>query len=223
MESKKFNQKSIFSVITALLILASIGGILAYLFTRKDATNTIYVGKGDANITEIFEKPPKLTPDDNNIYQKDVKIKNTGENPCFIRVFMDFSDSKVKAKSWISNKESDEKPEANDSSWKHANGTDWIPADWVKLGNYYYYTKPVNAGNSTSSLIRWVKTEFSSDTGNGNIKPQIYDILVYSETVQTIGINGTDYGAGTYGTNETPQKYGYQEAWKEFLRVPTLS
>ena len=74
MESKKFNQKSIFSVITALLILASIGGILAYLFTRKDATNTIYVGKGDANITEIFEKPPKLTPDDNNIYQYNIRI-----------------------------------------------------------------------------------------------------------------------------------------------------
>ncbi len=100
----------------AVLMLISISGILAYLFTRKDATNTVYVGKGKANVEETFVKPPKLTPDENNIYQKDVKIKNTGENPCFIRVFLDFSDSKVKQNSWISNQEGSEKPNVNDAS-----------------------------------------------------------------------------------------------------------
>lgn len=58
-----------------------------------------------------------------------------------------------------------------------------------------------------------MKTKFADSTDNNDIKPQIYDILVYSETVQTIGTDGTNYAT---------QENGYQEAWKEFLRDDTL-
>ena len=68
------------------------------------------------------------------------------------------------------------------------------------LSGYYYYTVPVQPGESTEPLIRWVMTYFE-----GTVK--VYDILVYTETVQTVGIDGTDYS-----TN-------WADAWKAYLHI----
>ncbi len=71
------------------------------------------------------------------------------------------------------------------------------------LGGYYYYKIPVAPDESTSPLISWVMTYFKDAQ-----KIKIYDILVYTETIQTIGIDGTEYTA----TNWT-------DAWKAYLHI----
>ena len=87
----------------------------------------------------------------------------------------------------------------------------------TKLNGYFYYTEPVDPNRSTSELIRSVKTDYNGDNNNdSNIdKIKAYDIIVYSETVQTIGTDGTDYGATGYsgGTHA-----GWYDAWASFLK-----
>ena len=135
--------------------------------------------------------------------EKVVSVKNTGSVPCFVRVFLDLSDSRF----------SDGKVKLS------ANGTDYdsadefhshLPEDWVyisdqhnALDGYYYYTKALNPGGETTPLLSSVKTDFESVYDIAD-----FDILVYSESVQTVEIdtNGTVYS-------------NYADAWRSFLRV----
>ena len=149
-----------------------------------------------------------------NIYQKLVTVKNTGKNPCFVRVFMDFSDSETKKSTYFF-KPNDgvdiptEAPDSNTNIGTWVKASDWKPDnDWEyvengDLGGFSYYKKPVDVGCSTSPLISWVRTDFDNET-----KITDYQILVYSETVQIVEMNGTEY-------NNT----SYQTAWANFLRA----
>ena len=214
MEKSNKKRRNAFIVGITVLCLA-VGIIIAYLLIDRSKTNTVVVGKGDADITEIFEKPPKLE-EGANIYQKTVQISNTGENPCFVRVYMAFSDTSIEKISWFYKADSGETiknaPAEDSAKWKAAaNISDWLPEDWVyDPDGYFYYTKPVDKGEVTQPLITWVKTVFGSD----NIKP--YDILVYAETVQTVS------GSVDYGLDENKDdsgNYQWQKVWNSFLRV----
>lgn len=214
--------------IALVVILALFGSVLAYLFASSGANNEIKVTNANASIDEEFDG--SNLKQGYNVYKKTVPVKNSGENPCFVRVYMDFSDSSVinsaDAQTYFSNEEN--KPAASpvSNAWKIASGKEWLKGNWVYvddngnvvyvddkgnvvngsgsvnlgLSGYYYYTVPVQPGESTEPLIRWVMTYFE-----GTVK--VYDILVYTETVQTVGIDGTDYS-----TN-------WADAWKAYLHI----
>ena len=228
-------------LIPLVIILILIGSVLAYLFTSDGADNEIKVTNADVTIDEEFDKS-NLKPG-YNVYQKTVPITNKGENPCFVRVFMDFSDSSLigdaasDVRTYFSNAKSKppvpeaDTPHSNIDStiWKLAAEKTWLDENWVYidydgskkymtnsglvtetaidslkgLGGYYYYKIPVAPDESTSPLISWVMTYFKDAQ-----KIKIYDILVYTETIQTIGIDGTEYTA----TNWT-------DAWKAYLHI----
>ena len=236
MEKKKSKQLPF--IIAGLVILIAVGSVVAYLMANDGKQNDFVVGRGDDKVEELFNKPSKLSVGVNP-FQKEVAVKNTGENPCFVRVYMDFSDSSVKDYTYFYSDmiaetmpefykkdangdnviDADNKPIIEDN-WYKANSVDdsskenWLDDKWVYVSDindglygYFYYTEPLKAEESTTDLINWVNTVF----GEGDVKK--FDIYVYSETVQTVGIDGTDYGiADTDGT------YNWQEAWTKYLR-----
>ena len=81
--------------------LAAAGVSAAYLIYQKSIINTIQAGGNTISITEDFE-PPKKQEVGDNIFKKRVQIENMDETACFVRVFMEFSDSGTKKRARIS-------------------------------------------------------------------------------------------------------------------------
>ena len=213
------HKKRLIIICSCLLtvIFLSVGVTIAYLGTAEKKENSVTIGKGNVSITESNWSEPEVQRMENE-NDKDVRITNTGTVPCFVRVYMDFSDSevasvaKVKAANETYYSWSDFKTElAKDSNsyspkWKYVG-----PNDTTKLNGYFYYTEKVAPNGVTEPLITAVQTDFNGNNNNDtNIdKIKDYNIIVYSETVQTIG-KDTDYGTAN----------NWYSAWKEFLRVP---
>lgn len=219
------NKKLVIICACALgVLLLCVGVTLAYLGAAKKEENKVVVGKGDVSIEESDWSQPS-TQSMENTDNKSVDVKNTGTVPCFVRVYMEFSDSEVASVASVQG--------GNDNNyyaWESfkttlANATNTVSTDWkyvnsdttnTKLNGYFYYTKPVASEASTTELIRSVKTDYNgNDNTDSNIdKIKAYDIIVYSETVQTIGTDGTDYGATGY----TSTNGGWYDAWASFLK-----
>ena len=115
------------------------------------------------------------------------------------------------------------------------------------LGGYFYYTKalevaddPVTTGvteNQTTELIKAVEVDFRDKYGNGAPDPddsnidkiQPYEIIVYSEVVQTVETGAVTSGGQTvYGydynkSGDDPDEW--RQAWESWLKknktVPT--
>ena len=231
-------KKKLIIPILFVTVFALIGIVLAYLFTSTGKDNEIKVTNADIIIDEEFDK--SNLKEGYNVYKKTVPITNKGENPCFVRVFMDFSDSAVigeadsDIRTYFSNDENkpaitDENNVFNSNSWKLASSKEWLNENWIYidydgniidnsnngsnnstvnagLGGYYYYKLPVEPDESTEPLISWVMTYFKDAD-----KVQIYDILLYTETIQTIGIDGTEY--------VTENNANWIDAWKAYLHI----
>lgn len=106
---------------TVLLLALAIGGTVAWLSTNDTPiTNTFTPSKVACEVQEEFNSTTGV--------KSKVNVKNTGDTKAFIR---------VKLVTYRTN-----------GQGQHIGGTAEIPgftpgADWVKYGDYYYYTKPV--------------------------------------------------------------------------------
>lgn len=116
-------------IATALLLALAISGTVAWL-TTKDApiTNTFNPSKVACEVTESF----------NGTVKSSVNVKNTGDIDAYIR---------VKLVTYRTNKQG-----------QHIGGTATLPnftlgANWVKFGDYYYYTLPVEAGKTPATNL----------------------------------------------------------------------
>ena len=132
---KRINKKVILLAVSLLLILsAAIGGTVAYLIDQTGSiTNTFTPVKVTPGINENFE---------NNV-KNNVKITNTGDIPAYIRVkvvvtWKDKEDNVYGAAPVL----------GTDYTWQIP-GTDWVKGS----DGFYYYTKPVPAGEKTSVLL----------------------------------------------------------------------
>lgn len=216
---KTKTKKILIITVLAVLVLASVIMILAYLFDRGEKENKFTVGNNSAEIEEEFNPPPELNEGDNPFVKK-VRVKNTGNVPCYIRVFFDFSDSKVKENAKIS----------KDEYIKNADGTDnfeeieWypyeqyknnLPEGWVYisttddpvLGGYFYYTEPLDVGESTPYLFKAVNAFFEDVSDITD-----FEIIITTDSIQVTDKNGEEF-PGTDGKGAN----AYKDAWKEFL------
>lgn len=237
-------KKIIFVCIAAAAAAAvslSVGLTIAYLGRTKEKVNTITVGHGDGEISETFTEPSVATMHDTN--NKVVSVKNTGTVPVFARVYMNFSDSSIadKAKITYNNGTTDQTASWSDfltamQAENDVNGWKYIPEtggiDNSTLGGYFYYTKALEVGSSgsqTTNLIEKVEVDFRDKNGNGDPDPndsnidkiQPYELIVYSELVQTVETGAvTSNGQTVYGYDYnkpegTPDEW--QNAWKSYL------
>ncbi len=196
------SKKMVLPVCGLLLIMAlSAGGTFAYFTHVKSALNRISIGTNTITIQEDYVPPKKMEAGE-NIYKKDVRIKNTGTIPCFVRVYAAFSDSAIMQQSEFS---------ADGSTFVPADSyQDHLPNDWTyiseaenaKLGGYYYYTRALLAGTKTPSLFKKVKTTFPDADS-----VQDYELVVYAESVQVLDQDGQEFAGSS----------SFVDAWEEFL------
>ena len=159
--SKGRNFKAGTLLISVLLLVAvAAGGTIAYLFTQTDAiTNTFNPSHVSCQVIEDF----------NGAVKSNVNVTNTSDIAAYIR---------VKLVTYRVNNEG-----------KHIGGTAEIPAfdlggNWVKYGEYYYYTLPVapNGGQPASNLAdSMTLTSSYSDADGGH---QAIDVM--AEAIQSV-------------------------------------
>jgi hypothetical protein len=177
----------------------NINSTLSYMTDKEDVTNITTIGENEIEIEETFI-PPNPHPGVNE-YKKEVQIKNTGDVPCYVRVFIDFSDNDVRNNSQISPDESNFYS-VQDFRSHLPNGWTYIGDAGNQLSPYFYYTASINPGESTNSLIKKIKTTFVNQE---SVEP--YDVYVYAESVQILDKNGDPFTG-----NEA-----WKQAWIEYL------
>ena len=141
-----------------LLCLMLVGVTAGFLISTDSVTNRLSYGYNTAEIVEnyvplsSFAKGEEVT--------KEVKVRNEGSVPCYVRVFAEIS-----------------RPEA-----REAIDVDFSTSDWSKMSDgYYYYSRVLNAGEESSSL-------FTTLTAKENVSD--FEMICYSESVQAYGFAG---------------------------------
>ena len=146
-------------IATALLLALAISGTVAWL-TTKDApiTNTFNPSKVACEVTESF----------NGTVKSSVNVKNTGDIDAYIR---------VKLVTYRTNEQG-----------QHIGGTAELPSftlgeNWVKYGDYYYYTLPVTAGQTpAANLTDSMTLNGAYDDADGG--KQAIDVM--AEAIQSV-------------------------------------
>lgn len=195
----------------------------AYLVSSPaGADNEIIIGYDKIEVEEDFDPPDEQKSDEAVCYKKKVTIKNTGDTPCYVRVFADFSSSEIRSLSAFSYDQADDGSPQDKTYYsaemRKENGyfieevskesnpnKGWVYVTEIEdadIGGYYYYTKILAEGEETPPLFTYVKTDYS-----GNKEAQQYDLIVYSESVQIV----TKDGSSATGEDR------YKEVWKDYL------
>lgn len=128
-------KKPVALVALLLLLCCTVAGTLAYLVTSTDpVTNTFTPASVSTEVKEDFD----------GITKSNVTIKNTGNIDAYIRATV--------VVNWASDKEV-----GVVSGTAPKEGTDytidWTMVNWVKVGDYYYYTQKVAAKGETKQLF----------------------------------------------------------------------
>lgn len=148
-------------IATALLLALAISGTVAWL-TTKDApiTNTFNPSKVACEVTETFDSTTGV--------KSSVNVKNTGDIDAYIR---------VKLVTYRTN-----------AQGQHIGGTAALPSftlgeNWVKYGDYYYYTLPVAAGKTpATNLTDSMTLNGAYDDADGG--KQAIDVM--AEAIQSV-------------------------------------
>lgn len=133
-----------------LMAAISVGVTLAYLASASDPViNTFQAGSVGADIYEEFDGSIKSV----------IAVRNTGKSPVYAR---------VRLVSYYESSEGVVDASKGSPAVSFNCGTGWVEA-----GEYYYYTLPVGAGQSTTNLL---------DTNIEMEKGQVIEVL--ADTVQ---------------------------------------
>lgn len=196
------------------LILTVVGISAAYLTDRSAAMNRIRVGRNTIVVQEDFT-PPKKQEIGDNVFKKQVQIENVDETDCFVRVFMEFSDSCIGEIAKIS---------PDGVNWyeasKYKSGENSVlPENWTYiseeedelLGGYYYYTSPLRAGDMTNPLMNSILVSYTDA-----MQIQDFDILIAADSVQT-WINA-ESGDGSFTAEDVSDREdGWRTAWTDYM------
>lgn len=176
---KRRSKKTGMLFLSLLLVIGMVvGGTVAWLSTKSATiTNTFLPSKVGCEVTESFDGRTGV--------KSNVNVKNTGDIDAYIRVKL------------VTYRVNDKK--------QHIGGTAEIPdftpgTDWVKKGDYYYYTKPVAPGTKPAdALISSITLTDPYDDADGG-KPVIE---VMAEAIQANGVadNGTKAVVEAWGVD----------------------
>ena len=144
---------------TVLLLALAIGGTVAWLSTNDEPiTNTFTPSQVACKVTENFDGTVKTN----------VNVENIGDAQAFIR---------VKLVTYRTN-----------DAGQHIGGTAELPGfelgdNWVKYGDYYYYTKPVEPNRTpATNLTDSMTLKGNYDDADGGYQ----SIDVMAEAIQSV-------------------------------------
>ena len=146
---KYINKKSIIIASVMLLLLATVGTTLAYIFTETEPVeNTFNPSKVSCAVVENGYEPVSGEIQNISDIKSNVQIKNTGDTDAYIRVAV--------VVNWASADGScvwAQKPADDDYTITYNLGNGWVKGS----DDYWYYTKsvpPTDGSNLTDILIK---------------------------------------------------------------------
>ena len=154
----------LFGMSLAGVLLCS--GIYAYLTAQAGRVNQLTIGE---NVIETEEEFPSTDPKPGGSVKKVVRIRNTGDVPCFVRTQVLFSNGEAEKVSSI----------------------DFNTKDWTEKqeDGYHYYKHILPVGVTSPALMTAVK--IADDAHLEELED--FQIIVYSESVQSEGYQEEEF------------------------------
>lgn len=150
-------RKRIIALLVGVILLAGTAGTLAWLSVTGVLVNQFGIGSVTPSVQETL----------NGKVKSDVKAKNTGTAPAYIRAVVDiYWQDKDGARLWDEPKEEPKGEADYEIAWSVADASGANSAyNWVKASDgFYYWTSPVAPGAETGVLINRV-TELKATEG----------------------------------------------------------
>lgn len=139
-------RKRIIALLVGVILLAGTAGTLAWLSVTGVLVNQFGIGSVTPSVQETL----------NGKVKSDVKAKNTGTAPAYIRVAVDiYWQDQDGARLWDEPKEEPKGEADYEIAWSVADASGANSAyNWVKASDgFYYWTSPVAPGAETGVLI----------------------------------------------------------------------
>lgn len=150
-------RKRIIALLVGVILLAGTAGTLAWLSVTGVLVNQFGIGSVTPSVQETL----------NGKVKSDVKAKNTGTAPAYIRAAVDiYWQDQDGARLWDEPKEEPKGEADYEIAWSVADASGANSAyNWVKASDgFYYWTSPVAPGAETGVLINRV-TELKATEG----------------------------------------------------------
>lgn len=150
-------RKRIIALLVGVILLAGTAGTLAWLSVTGVLVNQFGIGSVTPSVQETL----------NGKVKSDVKAKNTGTAPAYIRAAVDiYWQDQDGARLWDEPKEEPKGEADYEIAWSVADASGATSAyNWVKASDgFYYWTSPVAPGAETGVLINRV-TELKATEG----------------------------------------------------------
>ena len=150
-------RKRIIASLVGVILLAGTAGTLAWLSVTGVLVNQFGIGSVTPSVQETL----------NGKVKSDVKAKNTGTAPAYIRAAVDiYWQDQDGARLWDEPKEEPKGEADYEIAWSVADASGANSASsWVKSSDgFYYWTSPVAPGGETGMLINRV-TELKATEG----------------------------------------------------------
>ena len=163
-----------------MVAILAVGGTLAYFTDVSDVKRNVFtVGDVEIELTEPnWEAEGKEEAEDvypGEALKKDPTVENTGTNPCFVRVGITGWDCLIKA--GLSEQE---------IAYRTGNIVGTLGENWVKYGDYFYYTKVMASGDITAPVFDYIviPTDVTNPSEDQDVD---YYLDVYAQAVQAQG------------------------------------
>lgn len=150
-------RKRVIALLVGVILLAGTAGTLAWLSVTGVLVNQFGIGSVTPSVQETL----------NGKVKSDVKAKNTGTAPAYIRAAVDiYWQDQDGARLWDEPKEEPKGEADYEIAWSVADASGANSAyNWVKASDgFYYWTSPVAPGAETGVLINRV-TELKATEG----------------------------------------------------------
>lgn len=147
------------AVLTVCIFSAAAGVTCAYLIADDNVENTLNGSKVETTIVEEFEPPDDPVP--GTVVKKAPRVHSDSTVDCYVRARVEFTNDGDKLC----------EPLKISGGWS------------LKEDGYYYWKDKLSPGEDTAALFETVN--FRADIASEDILP--FDILVYTEAVQTKG------------------------------------
>ena len=143
-------RKRIIALLVGVILLAGTAGTLAWLSVTGVLVNQFGIGSVTPSVQETL----------NGKVKSDVKAKNTGPAPAYIRAAVDiYWQDQDGARLWDEPKEEPKGEADYEIAWSVADASGANSAyNWVKASDgFYYWTSPVAPGAETGVLVTELK------------------------------------------------------------------
>ena len=174
MKTEKSRHNRLAGALTALMVMSLMCAGFVYAWNVHEASqrNNLVSHTTHISIDEIFAEDPMIIAGET--VQKEVRFKNEGSSPVFLRVaYVETFEIVLGAGEWL----------ADDAQGTNAtkNWTDAWTGDWVHIDSWYYYKKVLPAGGATDLIMESVSFSTNLDPKYADAN---YEIDFIAEAVQ---------------------------------------